>query len=74
MKLFLPRDHSPPLTAARADENGSTGSWDKNWGLLVIRKGETGFSDKYTGKFGGVIESELKERKLCITSKQTNTK
>lgn len=57
---------------AIADDSKFFGTWETNWGLLVIKQGEEKIEGKYTGKFNGKIEGEVKEGKLQVTWKQTN--
>lgn len=55
-----------------ADESSFVGTWDTDWGLLVIKKSETGLSGKYTGQFSGTVEGKVTEGKFHYVWKQTN--
>lgn len=57
---------------AMADDSKFLGTWDTDWGLLVIKQGEEQIEGKYTGQFNGKIEGKVKEGKLQVTWKQTN--
>ncbi|MDF1862540.1 MAG: hypothetical protein P1U87_20150 [Verrucomicrobiales bacterium] len=59
------------LTAAAAD-SPFVGTWDTNWGNLVIEQKQEKFTGKYVGKFSGTIEGTIKEGKLHFTWKQPN--
>ena len=59
-------------SSLRADEPTFLGTWETNWGLLVIKSTEEKITGKYTGKFSGTIEGTIKEGKLHYTWKQPN--
>jgi len=60
-------------TAQEAEKSPFTGTWSTDWGLLVIKKKGGKFTGKYTGKFTGTIEGKIKEGKLEVVWKQTNS-
>lgn len=57
---------------AVADDSKFFGTWDTNWGLLVIKQGEDKITGKYTGQFEGTIEGAVKDGKLQVIWKQPN--
>ena len=77
MNLFLTLVGSALIfslnTPAEAAESPFVGTWSTNWGLLVIKQEGDKFTGKYSGKFSGTIEGKLKEGKLQVIWKQTNS-
>ena len=59
-------------TPAFADKPTFLGTWETNWGLLVIEEADDKLTGKYTGKFSGTIQGAVKEGKLHFTWKQPN--
>ncbi|MEM6278857.1 MAG: hypothetical protein AAF733_05215 [Verrucomicrobiota bacterium] len=55
-----------------ADDSKFLGTWNTNWGLLVIKQDEEKITGKYTGQFEGTIEGKIEEGKLHVTWRQPN--
>lgn len=55
-----------------ADDSSFIGTWNTNWGLLIIKQGEEKLTGKYSGKFSGTIEGTVKEGKLHYKWVQPN--
>lgn len=60
--------------AAFAEDSAFVGTWETNWGKLVISpaKEEGKLSGTYSGEFTGTIEGHVKKEKFHFTWKQPN--
>lgn len=55
-----------------ADESPFAGTWDTNWGDLIIQQDGEKFTGSYQGQFTGTITGSVKGGKLHFIWKQPN--
>ena len=55
-----------------AGDSPFAGTWETNWGELVIKESGEKLTGNYKGKFSGSIEGEVKDSKFHFTWKQPN--